>query len=858
MCFSSAFFFSASCLLFCFFFTTTTVALIPYPYNNEYPHQERTIRVEGIVDLSGPFYTENTQNAVGWMIWRDWVNEKLGGLCLPQFLSNRQAGIDYLRMEKNDCNAADRYNVSMVLWDVMEKGSLADRLPLYVDYYNKVCNQTGDKIPHILLSPYTSTPASAAIQGVASHGMYGCNTIMAALASTPNLFNKGYKFMFTSFPSPVAIIQPLSLLITQKSKKVAILSKYGDLLADSLSTGLSNLLKTQQPDIDWIGFKCSGSATRIDGVNCKTNADCPSGQVCTYPQFQQSYFPMVHAFNLLQWVQYLKDLNPEIFVIAGHSADAISLMEAIRIVKWTPQMAITAYPISLSFDVSQAASTYWVGSSLLDAKMNFSSPSPELYMGNTPDYCLNQVAKAVPKYYKEQVFKAGADRIDDCFTPGLATAMLLVMQRVFRQAAALNGWSPLQNISRTTFDILNYHLYNTGYKKNNVSELCQSMTDPQCVLFSTFWGPFSLSTVGTIGLNSAKTSQPFQISQSGTTRFVQFLTSLFDNLFYPAKWDWIIQYEWFQFSKPSLNGIYCLIALVILITLVSAVFVVKYRKHGVIKGSTVFFLLIIHFAAVFVSLSSLSFTWEATTATCFTRRWWLSFFLFLFLLPILIKTYRIVKIFKSEKLKIKVITLSDLTKHLMICMFFVLAAMCISEFTVSSYTFTSFDDVQKTKVENCSLNVPFTGTMISFLFVCGLITAFLAYKARDLDDKFNEYQHISFMLLIAICYSVIVVPIVFLFDSIVTAQLLTRVLGINFGILISLSALMIPKFQKIYVEYDTLYTIPNTLKNSSTHTSAETSPTTKEHLSPVAQQRESNPSFSSPPTLFKKSVPIPA
>jgi hypothetical protein len=839
-----------------FSFCASTADLIPYPFNNEYPHVPDTIRVEGIVDLSGPFFTENTQNAVGWMMWRDWVNEKLGGLCLPTQFNSHQSAIDFLQLEQNHCAPSERYNVSMVLWDVMEGGSLTERLPLYTSYYKSVCNRTQDQIPHIILSPYTSTPASAAVQGLASYGNYGCNTFLATLASTPSLFSRGYKFLFTSFPSPNAVIQPLAQLIGQKSKKVAVLSKFGDLLADSLSNGLINTLKNQYPnEMQWLGFKCSGSATSVDGQNCLSHEDCPAGQSCTFPQYQSSSVDAcsVYSFKLTQWVKFLKDQNPDIFVISGHSSDVVNLMESLRIVNWTPKMALTSYPISMSSAVAQAPSVFWIGSTLLDSRMNFSSSAPELYMGSTSSYCQQQLAKAASKYFAEKLFKAGTNRIDDCFTPGSATTMLLTMQRVFRQAAALHGWSPRQNISRHTFDVLYYHLYHLGYKKSNTSELCQSSSDPNCVLFQTFWGSHILSTTGSVGLNTLKTSQPFQIVQNENTsnKSLSFFTSS-DGVIFPARWDWTIYYNWFSISFSVLSGLYSFVALTLAVVLISLILVWVYRNHGMIKGATVPFLVVMHIAAIMVVISSLTFTWEATPTNCLIRRWFLPFFTSLWFLPLVTKTQRIVSIFKSQTLHIRAVTLSDLFCRLMVGMVIVVLLLCLCEFVlIQPQVLTLFNEQDKTKVDVCSLHVDFTMIVMSCFFVVGIVTLYLANKASDLDDKFNEFIHIRNVLGVLLLYSIFALFLTFTFDSFVLGQVLTKVITINMGVAISILFFMYPKFWKIYKEKNE--TSPYTLGDES-----HRSKTNKQTNCVVAPEQHhlSVPTTASLSPVKKKTLPI--
>jgi hypothetical protein len=123
--------------------------LYRHPYSNSWPHAPNTIRVEGLVDLSGPFATESTQNALGAMIWRDWINQEMGGLCLdPQ----RDVSFDGFVHRTDNCAANKRFNVSLVLWDIMRGGSLPDRLKYYRQWYSEICARPGAERPHVLIA----------------------------------------------------------------------------------------------------------------------------------------------------------------------------------------------------------------------------------------------------------------------------------------------------------------------------------------------------------------------------------------------------------------------------------------------------------------------------------------------------------------------------------------------------------------------------------------------------------------------------------------------------------------------------------------------------------------------------------
>jgi len=167
-------------------------ALLAFPFGPAADAADKVVRVGAPLPLTGPLSPEGLKQKRGYDLWADAANAA-GGIRV----------------------GADRYKVELVYNDYQSN------TPRAVQLAEKLI--TDDKV-NFLFSPFGSGATKAA-SGVSEK--YGIPTI-AATASSEEVYNQGYKFLFGTFTPNPTLTEPLSDIVKAKVpavKKVAILAR---------------------------------------------------------------------------------------------------------------------------------------------------------------------------------------------------------------------------------------------------------------------------------------------------------------------------------------------------------------------------------------------------------------------------------------------------------------------------------------------------------------------------------------------------------------------------------------------------------------------------------------------------------
>jgi branched-chain amino acid transport system substrate-binding protein len=154
--------------------------------------QDKVIKVGAPLPLTGPLSPEGLKQKRGYDLWAEAAN-KAGGVKV----------------------GADRFTVQLVYSDYQSN------TPRAVQLAEKMI--TDDRV-HFLFSPFGSGATKAA-SGVSEK--YGVPTI-AATASSEEVYNQGYKYLFGTFTPNPTLTEPLADIVKAKVpdvKKVAILAR---------------------------------------------------------------------------------------------------------------------------------------------------------------------------------------------------------------------------------------------------------------------------------------------------------------------------------------------------------------------------------------------------------------------------------------------------------------------------------------------------------------------------------------------------------------------------------------------------------------------------------------------------------
>jgi len=167
-------------------------ALLAFPFGPAADAADKVVRVGAPLPLTGPLSPEGLKQKRGYDLWADAANAA-GGIRV----------------------GADRYKVELVYNDYQSN------TPRAVQLAEKLI--TDDKV-NFLFSPFGSGATKAA-SGVSEK--YGIPTI-AATASSEEVYNQGYKFLFGTFTPNPTLTEPLSGIVKARVpavKKVAILAR---------------------------------------------------------------------------------------------------------------------------------------------------------------------------------------------------------------------------------------------------------------------------------------------------------------------------------------------------------------------------------------------------------------------------------------------------------------------------------------------------------------------------------------------------------------------------------------------------------------------------------------------------------
>jgi len=173
------------------------------------------IKIGAPLPLTGPLSPEGVKQQEGYNLWAETANAK-GGIKV----------------------AGKSYKVELVYADY------ASNTPRAVQTAERLI--TEDKV-NFLFSPFGSGAAKAA-SGVSEK--YGIPTI-AATASSEQVYDQGYKFLFGTFTPNQTLTEPLANLVTAKDskiKRVAILAR-NDLFPLAIAQEMEKSAKTRKLDV---------------------------------------------------------------------------------------------------------------------------------------------------------------------------------------------------------------------------------------------------------------------------------------------------------------------------------------------------------------------------------------------------------------------------------------------------------------------------------------------------------------------------------------------------------------------------------------------------------------------------------
>lgn len=234
---------------------------------------------------------------------------------------------------------------------------------IVLPFGSEIVGELGDYLNQFMINattaagaPLTETQAKA----------FGCGVPIAAPgAFDPYKFIGRNSYFFTAMPPastfPAASVE--AVMGRNKAKTYGFFTK-GRLMDFSIDTGTAGLtapwkmylqgtLGPGYSNIKEVGKLCSDGTTSsrhtwpeaADHIRCDADADCPAGQTCISPQFNDQISCMGDAVDQLAWMEYWKSVNPDVLFIGSASYDDMqNFILAMATRKFAPKAIVSMAP----------------------------------------------------------------------------------------------------------------------------------------------------------------------------------------------------------------------------------------------------------------------------------------------------------------------------------------------------------------------------------------------------------------------------------------------------------------------------------------------------------------------------------
>ena len=264
------------------------------------------------------------------------------------------------------------------------------------------------------------------------------------------------------------------------------------------------------------------------------------------------------------------------------------------------------------------------------------------------------------------------------------------------------------------------------------------------------------------------------------------------------------------YRNPSETGILIIVGISILFAEVILVSVIMFRKHKVIVAATAEFCFVICIGATLMLCVPFLWSLNENDFTCNAKIWWIHIAFVMVLVPILLKTYRLMRFFASgNNLNIGRITTPMLRKYLIIIVgcviLYLIVWLSLAPMTATVVVADPYRPSLNYKICSTAVSSNITNGFVYTSLVAGAFILFancyVAYKVKDVpDENFNETAHIGTLVYTISLLSFVVVLASWILDSNgsnrVIAYIVRSIGFILFGVL-TLIIMLVPKIISI-------------------------------------------------------------
>ncbi|GKY95839.1 hypothetical protein MPSEU_000544500 [Mayamaea pseudoterrestris] len=259
-----------------------------------------------------------------------------------------------------------------------------------------------------------------------------------------------------------------------------------------------------------------------------------------------------------------------------------------------------------------------------------------------------------------------------------------------------------------------------------------------------------------------------------------------------------------NYLSPELRGLSIfLVATVYISSMFTVVWVFLHRSHRVVKAAQPMFLYILAFgtsvlgSTILCFINDESYGWSAEQLgkACISVPWLITWGLMIIYLALFSKLWRVQKVLQFSRREIKILDVLWPAVLLMSAALVVLT--CWTVLDAPYWVRVELDPISGASIGRCQMNdmVPYVVPLALIMFIPTVLTGYMAWKTKDVDDAYTESWWIFILFCVQAEILVVGAPLVAILRNVSTNG---KIMGyaILFWILpiTALSLVMVPKY----------------------------------------------------------------
>lgn len=479
----------------------------------------------------------------------------------------------------------------------------------------------------------------------------------------------------------------------------------------------------------------------------------------------------------------MKELNPDIVVAGSRVKSCVMFLKACKEINYLPRGLFTTLCAAdpalnstlASFDLDASDARYIVDTSVWDRRLK----GPEF---NDPGYFYFPATAAVSssELFYQEYFKFSNGTYLDMTSAPLAMAMAYALEEAISKTASIDA--------RTVFEAFSTTLMNSFYGK---------------IGFNGF------------GQDDAKNVANVQIGEDNSLEIVSPLSASTASLIYPIPtWNervWVKK----PYSYAGEQAVAAITGCAILFSLVMAILTFIYRNTKSIVASSPLFLFIMLIGSIMLYTGILTWTLTTSDVLCMLHWWLIGIGFILMFGGLLVKVWRISRIFNDKDLSVIRISNIELLVAVGVAVAIEIALLVVWTAAGRSKAALRPTDPIRPSLDYMICTATTVGTVIlsvlagykGLIMIAGVWLSVSTWKIKY--SVYNESRAIAFSMYNLFFFLVlaVIVQLVINGSNQRKAQFVVRSFMILFGTFLPIAVIFIPKFYRtVYLNSDNIGT----------------------------------------------------